>query len=118
IGSAAFDRGVDRLPFEILSQLELAIYSRGFCFAELENLSDPLARESGSTYSNHGVALCLPAQEDLNDEILSETSLWARAGAAGFVRHMSQTGDKRRRGDLDLFVLALINSGVSTAYEL
>ena len=31
---------------------------------------------------------------------------------------MSETSDKRRRGDLDLFVLALINSGVSTPYEL
>jgi DNA-binding PadR family transcriptional regulator len=31
---------------------------------------------------------------------------------------MSQTHDKRRRTDLDLFVLALIDSGVSTPYEL
>jgi hypothetical protein len=31
---------------------------------------------------------------------------------------MSETGDKRRRTDLDLFVLALIDSGVSTPYEL
>jgi len=30
---------------------------------------------------------------------------------------MSQTRDKRRRTDLDLFVLALIDSGVSTPYE-
>lgn len=31
---------------------------------------------------------------------------------------MSATPDKRRRSDLDLFVLALIESGVSTPYEL
>jgi DNA-binding PadR family transcriptional regulator len=31
---------------------------------------------------------------------------------------MSETPDKRRRTDLDLFVLALINGGVSTPYEL
>ena len=31
---------------------------------------------------------------------------------------MSESGDKRRRSDLDLFVLALIESGVSTPYEL
>jgi DNA-binding PadR family transcriptional regulator len=31
---------------------------------------------------------------------------------------MSQTDDKRRRADLDLFVLALIDNGVSTPYEL
>lgn len=31
---------------------------------------------------------------------------------------MSETRDKRRRSDLDLFVLALIESGVSTPYEL
>ncbi len=30
---------------------------------------------------------------------------------------MSQNRDKRRRTDLDLFVLALIESGISTAYE-
>lgn len=30
---------------------------------------------------------------------------------------MSETADKRRRSDLDLFVLALIESGVSTPYE-
>ncbi len=30
---------------------------------------------------------------------------------------MSQTRDKRRRTDLDLFVLALIESGISTPYE-
>jgi hypothetical protein len=30
---------------------------------------------------------------------------------------MSQTRDKRRRTDLDLFILALIDSGVSTPYE-
>lgn len=31
---------------------------------------------------------------------------------------MAETRDKRRRTDLDLFVLALIDSGVSTPYEL
>lgn len=31
---------------------------------------------------------------------------------------MSQTSDKRRRTDLDLFVLALIESGISTPYDL
>jgi DNA-binding PadR family transcriptional regulator len=31
---------------------------------------------------------------------------------------MSETRDKRRRTDLDLFVLALIDGGVSTPYEL
>jgi DNA-binding PadR family transcriptional regulator len=31
---------------------------------------------------------------------------------------VSETRDKRRRNDLDLFVLALIESGVSTPYEL
>jgi DNA-binding PadR family transcriptional regulator len=31
---------------------------------------------------------------------------------------MSDTHDKRRRTDLDLFILALIDSGVSTPYEL
>jgi len=31
---------------------------------------------------------------------------------------MSETPDKRRRTDLDLFVLALIDGGVSTPYEL
>jgi DNA-binding PadR family transcriptional regulator len=31
---------------------------------------------------------------------------------------MSASNDKRRRGDLDLFVLALIASGVATPYEL
>jgi DNA-binding PadR family transcriptional regulator len=31
---------------------------------------------------------------------------------------MSQTGDKRRKTDLELFVLALIDSGISTPYEL
>jgi hypothetical protein len=31
---------------------------------------------------------------------------------------MSASNDKRRRGDLDLFVLALIASGVETPYEL
>jgi DNA-binding PadR family transcriptional regulator len=31
---------------------------------------------------------------------------------------MSASSDKRRRGDLDLFVLALIASGVVTPYEL
>ena len=31
---------------------------------------------------------------------------------------MSQTRDKRRRTDLDLFILALIDGGVSTPYEL
>src|ERR1035441_10500012 len=31
---------------------------------------------------------------------------------------MSETHDKRRRTDLDLFVLALIDGGVSTPYEL
>jgi hypothetical protein len=30
---------------------------------------------------------------------------------------MSQTPDKRRRTDLDLFILALIDSGISTPYE-
>jgi DNA-binding PadR family transcriptional regulator len=30
---------------------------------------------------------------------------------------MSETADKRRRADLDLFVLALIESGISTPYE-
>jgi DNA-binding PadR family transcriptional regulator len=30
---------------------------------------------------------------------------------------MSETADRRRRADLDLFVLALIESGVSTPYE-
>jgi DNA-binding PadR family transcriptional regulator len=32
--------------------------------------------------------------------------------------NMSETHDKRRKSDLDLFVLALINSGVSTPYTL
>ena len=32
--------------------------------------------------------------------------------------YVSETRDKRRRRDLDLFVLALIESGVSTLYEL
>jgi hypothetical protein len=32
--------------------------------------------------------------------------------------YMSETPDKRRRADLDLFVLALIESGVTTPYEL
>lgn len=32
--------------------------------------------------------------------------------------HVSETPDKRRRSDLDLFVLALIESGIATAYEL
>jgi DNA-binding PadR family transcriptional regulator len=31
---------------------------------------------------------------------------------------MSETADKRRRADLDLFVLALIESGISTPYDL
>jgi len=31
---------------------------------------------------------------------------------------MSETRDKRRRNDLDLFALALIESGISTPYEL
>ena len=31
---------------------------------------------------------------------------------------MSETRDKRRRTDLDLFVLALIDSGISTPYDL
>ena len=31
---------------------------------------------------------------------------------------MSETRDKRRRTDLDLFVLALIADGISTPYEL
>jgi len=31
---------------------------------------------------------------------------------------MSETRDKRRRTDLDLFILALIDSGVTTPYEL
>lgn len=31
---------------------------------------------------------------------------------------MSETPDKRRRTDLDLFVLALIDSGISTPYQL
>lgn len=31
---------------------------------------------------------------------------------------VSETRDKRRRNDLDLFVLALVDSGVSTPYEL
>ncbi len=31
---------------------------------------------------------------------------------------MSETRDKRRRTDLDIFILALIDSGVSTPYEL
>lgn len=31
---------------------------------------------------------------------------------------MSETRDKRRRNDLDLFVLALISDGISTPYEL
>ena len=31
---------------------------------------------------------------------------------------MSETRDKRRRKDLDLFVLALVESGLATAYEL
>ena len=31
---------------------------------------------------------------------------------------MSKTPDRRRRGDLELFVLALIDDGVSTPYEL
>jgi DNA-binding PadR family transcriptional regulator len=31
---------------------------------------------------------------------------------------MSETADKRRRADLDLFILALIDSGVSTPYQL
>lgn len=31
---------------------------------------------------------------------------------------MSETPDKRRRGDLELFILALIDSDVSTPYEL
>ena len=31
---------------------------------------------------------------------------------------MPETRDKRRRNDLDLFVLALIDSGISTPYEL
>lgn len=31
---------------------------------------------------------------------------------------MSETPDKRRRTDLDLFVLALVDSGVATPYEL
>ena len=31
---------------------------------------------------------------------------------------MSETRDKRRRTDLDLFILALIDGGVSTPYEL
>jgi hypothetical protein len=30
---------------------------------------------------------------------------------------MSETRDKRRRTDLDIFILALIDSGVSTPYE-
>lgn len=32
--------------------------------------------------------------------------------------HMSETYDRRRRTDLDLFVLALIESGISTPYQL
>ena len=31
---------------------------------------------------------------------------------------MAETRDKRRRTDLDLFILALIDSGISTSYEL
>lgn len=31
---------------------------------------------------------------------------------------VSDTGDKRRRGDLDLFVLALIESAISAPYKL
>jgi DNA-binding PadR family transcriptional regulator len=31
---------------------------------------------------------------------------------------MSETRDKRRKSDLDLFVLALIQSGLSTPYAL
>lgn len=39
-----------------------------------------------------------------------------KAWSARFVywRDMSETRDKRRKSDLDLFVLALIGSGVST----
>ena len=33
-------------------------------------------------------------------------------------RCMSETRDKRRRTDLDLFVLALIADGISTPYKL
>lgn len=32
--------------------------------------------------------------------------------------NMSETRDKRRRSDLNLFILALIDSGISTPYEL
>jgi len=35
-----------------------------------------------------------------------------------YTSHVSKTPDKRRRGDLELFVLALIGDGVSTPYEL
>ena len=43
-----------------------------------------------------------------------------KAWLARFVywRDMSETRDKRRKSDLDLFVLALIDSGVSTPYVL
>jgi DNA-binding PadR family transcriptional regulator len=38
--------------------------------------------------------------------------------AAAYTANVSKTPDKRRRRDLDLFILALIDSGVSTPYEL
>lgn len=37
---------------------------------------------------------------------------------AVILRYVSGNKDKRRRGDLDLFVLAFIDSGISTPYEL
>lgn len=40
------------------------------------------------------------------------------SAAAPYTVDVSETRDKRRRNDLDLFVLALISHGISTPYEL
>lgn len=39
-------------------------------------------------------------------------------GAVRILAYVSETRDKRRRNDLDLFVLALLNEGIATPYEL
>jgi DNA-binding PadR family transcriptional regulator len=43
---------------------------------------------------------------------------FAPAASLPILSDMSEIGDKRRRSDLDFFVLALIEEGISTPYEL
>lgn len=73
---------VKRIPIPTEKAEELLSLARPNIAKAGDVVPDP---DYWSEWLARWLAVCLPAQEKLHDEILREISLWARARAAGFV---------------------------------